>query len=112
MPANTTVFVLELGKEDTIDNMKANWVKVRLENGTEGWCFGGYLRIPIEASPLPDYVPQKPEEEIAPETGQEVALGQTTVPVEKKPPFYLRFGGIAIVAIAGVVVFLLLRKRR
>jgi hypothetical protein len=52
MPENTAVPVLETGAADTIDDIKANWVKVRLEDGREGWCFGGYLfaDIPVEAA--------------------------------------------------------------
>ena len=43
------VIVKELGKQQTIDGITANWVKVSLEDGTEGWCFGGYLvEIPEE----------------------------------------------------------------
>ena len=54
MPAGTRVKILSLGKEETIDGITNNWVKVRVEwnskdlNGrsiyeTTGWCFGGYL---------------------------------------------------------------------
>jgi len=39
----TRVVVKELGKQQAIDGITANWVKVQLDNGTEGWCFGGYL---------------------------------------------------------------------
>jgi len=38
-----TVIVLEEGAMDYIDGISSKWVKVRLNNGTEGWCFGGYL---------------------------------------------------------------------
>jgi len=32
--------VLEKGNEETIDGITSVWVRVRLEDGTEGWCFG------------------------------------------------------------------------
>lgn len=37
------VTVLEEGKEETIDGITSVWVKVKLLNNKEGWCFGGYL---------------------------------------------------------------------
>jgi len=39
----TAVNLLEIGRKETVDGIIANWVKVRLNDGTEGWCFGGYL---------------------------------------------------------------------
>ena len=35
--------VLEEGKKETIDGITAPWIKVRLRDGTEGWCFAGYV---------------------------------------------------------------------
>ncbi len=35
--------LLETGKKETIDGIKGNWVKVRTNQGEEGWCFDGYL---------------------------------------------------------------------
>lgn len=54
MSAGTKVKVLELGKEETIDGINSNWVKVevisgkdrdgnKLKVGLSGWCYGGYL---------------------------------------------------------------------
>jgi len=54
MSVGTKVKVIELGKEETIDNIKSNWVKVEiisgkdrngniLKSGMTGWCYGGYL---------------------------------------------------------------------
>lgn len=54
MAAGTKVKVLELGKSETIDGIKSNWVKVeiisendrdgnKLKVGMTGWCYGGYL---------------------------------------------------------------------
>lgn len=54
MSAGTKVKVLELGKEETIDGIKSNWVKVEVISGKDrdgkdikkkmtGWCYGGYL---------------------------------------------------------------------
>jgi len=37
------VKILEEGKEETIDGITSVWVKVKLLNNKEGWCFGGYL---------------------------------------------------------------------
>lgn len=54
MSAGTKVKILELGKVETIDSIKSNWVKVEiisgkdrdgniLKSGMAGWCYGGYL---------------------------------------------------------------------
>ena len=54
---DTLVKVLSLGKEDTIDGIKSNWVQIEVQTGgwdsdgnpikagTTGWCFGGNLKI-------------------------------------------------------------------
>ncbi len=45
--------VIELGEDVTIDGIESAWVKVRAKDGTEGWCFAGYLtdgteyRVPL-----------------------------------------------------------------
>ena len=39
------VTVLEEGNEETVDGLTSIWVKVKLNNNTEGWCFGGYLGL-------------------------------------------------------------------
>ena len=56
MAAGTKVRILEVGKAETIDGIKSNWVKVEVQKnakdrdgkaikaGTVGWCYGGYLR--------------------------------------------------------------------
>ena len=55
MSAGTKVKILELGKAETIDGIKSNWVKVeiisgsdrdgnKLKSGITGWCYGGYLK--------------------------------------------------------------------
>ena len=50
------VKVVELGNSDIIDDIESKWVKVEVvkkaktsdgkdvEEGTTGWCFGGYLK--------------------------------------------------------------------
>lgn len=49
MERGTFVRITALGKQQTVDGITANWVKVELEDGSEGWCFGGYLvEIPEE----------------------------------------------------------------
>ena len=35
--------VIEVGEDVTIDGIESAWVKVRAKDGTEGWCFAGYL---------------------------------------------------------------------
>ena len=35
--------VLKEGKKETIDGITAPWIKVRLPDGKEGWCFAGYI---------------------------------------------------------------------
>ena len=37
--------VLEEGKKETIDGITAPWVKVRLPDGKEGWCFAEYIAM-------------------------------------------------------------------
>lgn len=56
MSAGTKVKILELGKEETIDGISSNWVKVEVQTGAKdrdgkpikagsvGWCYGGYLK--------------------------------------------------------------------
>lgn len=56
MAAGTKVKILEVGKAETIDGIKSNWVKVEVQKnakdrdgkaiktGTVGWCYGGYLK--------------------------------------------------------------------
>ena len=39
----TRLRLLEIGAKDKIDGITAPWVKVRLQDGTEGWCFAGYV---------------------------------------------------------------------
>ena len=54
MSAGSKVKILELGKDETIDGIKSNWVKVEIISGNDragnklkvgmtGWCYGGYL---------------------------------------------------------------------
>ena len=35
--------IIEVGRKETIDGITAPWVRVRLQDGTEGWCFAGYI---------------------------------------------------------------------
>ena len=35
--------VIEVGEKVTIDGIESAWVKIRAKDGTEGWCFAGYL---------------------------------------------------------------------
>jgi len=35
--------LLEQGKEETINNIKGRWIKVKTEKGEVGWAFSGYL---------------------------------------------------------------------
>ena len=53
MSAGTKVKTLEVGKEEIIDGIKSNWVKVEIISGKDingqelksrlsGWCYGGY----------------------------------------------------------------------
>jgi len=43
--AGKFVTVIEEGSIETIDDLTSPWVKVRLSDNTEGWCFGGYLGL-------------------------------------------------------------------
>lgn len=52
---NAKVLIIQIGKEDIIDGIKSNWVKIQIggwvkdiKNNiipkyTEGWCYGGFL---------------------------------------------------------------------
>jgi len=42
------VTVTEEGKIETIDGITSAWAKVKLRDGAEGWCFGGYLGIRLK----------------------------------------------------------------
>ena len=55
MKAGTSMIILSLGKEETIDGITDNWVEVETQFGAKnlegdflygktGWCFGGYLK--------------------------------------------------------------------
>jgi hypothetical protein len=46
VPKGGKVELLEVGKTDKIDNIKASWYKVKTVNGTIGWVFSGYLTSP------------------------------------------------------------------
>ena len=46
MQAGESILVLELGRTETIDGITSSWIRVRMEDGTEGWCFGGYVSPP------------------------------------------------------------------
>lgn len=48
-------FIEENVGEDTIDAIQAPWVKVKLQDGKEGWMFGGYLTNPGESKPAIGY---------------------------------------------------------
>ncbi len=68
MERGTFVRITALGKQQTIDGITANWVQVKLDDGTEGWCFGGYLvEVPEE---LDSAVSKQTEE-----TGKTVTAG-------------------------------------
>jgi hypothetical protein len=43
MPAGTQLELIESGYYEVIDGIRDQWQKVRMEDGTEGWCYGGYL---------------------------------------------------------------------
>ena len=39
----TRLRLLTIGAKDKIDGITAPWVRVCLPDGTEGWCFAGYV---------------------------------------------------------------------
>ncbi len=54
MRIGSKVKIVKLGKEETIDSIHSNWIKIEvldgktkngesINKGTVGWCFGGYL---------------------------------------------------------------------
>jgi len=45
IPRGELVTVLEEGNQETINGLTSIWVRVRLNDNTEGWCFGGYLGV-------------------------------------------------------------------
>lgn len=56
MAQGTKVKILKIGKKDTVEGLNSYWVNVEIlpgssnregkpiQNGTTGWCFGGYLQ--------------------------------------------------------------------
>jgi len=40
------ITVLEKGTRETIDGITSMWIRVRMNDGTEGCCFGGYIEYP------------------------------------------------------------------
>jgi len=110
----TKVTVIKFGKQQTIDGITANWVKVKLEDGTEGWCFGGYLvEVPVEMKvPSPahteevkDTTPaENDEKDIPDETGGDI----TTSPFPLLPVA----GGAVLVIVIALVVVIAKRKKR
>jgi hypothetical protein len=54
------VELLEIGIEDTINNVTAPWVKIRTNLGYEAWCFSGYLKPLTEVDSVDiEYVDEK-----------------------------------------------------
>lgn len=41
----TQLQVLEIGEKERIDGIIAPWVRIRLQDGSEGWCFAGYIGL-------------------------------------------------------------------
>jgi hypothetical protein len=111
MPENTAVLVLETGAEDTIDGIKANWVKVRLADGREGWCFGGYLLadIPVESAGAQQTSRGVSGQEGRADQEEDAAAGSQ--PAAGFPWVVMAIiAGIALVGITAFVV--ILRKKR
>jgi hypothetical protein len=105
MPGNTVVHVVETGAKDSIDGITANWVKVRLDNGAEGWCFGGYLLadvVSVNASKDSDL----PEGNAA----QEAVV--TESPPQTAFPFMLLIAIAGGVVMLAVIVVVLIRRKR
>jgi ankyrin repeat protein len=45
LPKGNKVKPVVIGKTDTINKIKGNWIKVKTETGDAGWCFDGFLEI-------------------------------------------------------------------
>jgi hypothetical protein len=107
MPVNTVVHVLETGTKGSIDNITASWVKVRLGNGTEGWCFGGYLLadVPVSVSASKD------SDLLEGNTAQEAVVTESPPQTPAFPFMFLIVVVGGAVILAAVVVFLIRRKR-
>lgn len=43
IPKGQSLTLIETGQAAHIDGITAPWVRVRLQDGTEGWCFSGYI---------------------------------------------------------------------
>lgn len=43
IPKGQALTLMQTGQTAHIDGITAPWVKVRLQDGTEGWCFSGYI---------------------------------------------------------------------
>jgi len=46
VPRGGSVELIEVGKTEMIDNIRAPWFKVKTEDGTIGWVFSGYFTMP------------------------------------------------------------------
>lgn len=105
---DTKVIVKEIGKKQTIDGITASWVKVQLADGTEGWCFGGYLE---EAAPDPEPVSFE-QEEIKTDPDPEA---QELIQTDKNKTFsifsILPFAGGALALILVCVILIVRRKK-
>jgi hypothetical protein len=46
IPRGGSVELIDVGKTELIDGIKAPWFKVKTEDGTTGWVFSGYFTMP------------------------------------------------------------------
>ena len=97
IPSGSLVKVINIGKQETIDGIEANWVMVETGENQQGWCFGGYLSA-FEEEPMenimtiPGPVPGKDNKKrvspfvilIAALFGLVLALGTIQVLIKRK----------------------------
>ena len=107
LAAGTRVKVEAIGKEETIDGITANWVRVSvldgakdkdgnaIEAGTKGWLFGGYLSETEEAAE------------------SERANGESSTAKEffSLPIVLIAAGGAVLAVLLAVILFAVKRKK-
>lgn len=110
----TKVIVKELGKQQTIDGITANWVKVSLEDRIEGWCFGGYLvEVPVEMkAPSPAHT-DKVKDTTHVENGEKDIPDETSGDISGSAfPLLPVAGGVILVVVIALIVVIAKRRKR
>jgi len=111
MERGTFVRITALGKQQTIDGITANWVKVELEDGTEGWCFGGYLvEIPEERNNSVSERAEKAQKEAIIESDDK--SGNENKNESTNPEIIIAAGCVVLLLVLLTVITVIARRKR